>query len=114
VLAGLGYSFGGLSVESGNRYAAAAKAFSPAAFKTQVLRQFVPALAKFGPPWFRRFLVNITPLPALQDLKRVADIMSEEAVQVYQQKKQALASGDQAVVAQIGEGHDIMSALSEC
>jgi hypothetical protein len=114
MLAGLGYSFGGLRAESGDRYAAAAKDVVPAIFKTQVLRQFIPTLIKFGPPWFRRFLVNITPLPALHELKRVVDIMSEEAVQIYQQKKRALALGDQDAVAQIGDSHDILSALSKC
>lgn len=40
--------------------------------------------------------------------------MHTTSVDVYNQKKKALAAGDEAVVEQLGAGKDIMSVLSEC
>ena len=47
----------------------------------------------------------------VQALKEVMDIMHEESVTLYGEKKEALARGDEAVQRQVGGGKDILSIL---
>ena len=53
------------------------------------------------------------PFANLRKLAVVTDVLEETSRQVIESKKQALAKGDEAVLAQVGEGKDIMSILCE-
>ncbi|EIN05330.1 cytochrome P450 [Punctularia strigosozonata HHB-11173 SS5] len=109
--AGFGYSFDALKPNVRSRYAENAKRLIPTVFKLQIVRQFLPLLTKLGPAWFRRFLIDISPVPPLKEAKRIADTLNEEAMKVYAQKRKALEIGDQAVIEEIGGGTDIFGAL---
>lgn len=70
-------------------------------------------LEKIGTPAFRRFLVDICPWKALHEARDIVDIMHETSLEIYAEKKQALADGDEALSAKVGQGKDIMSILSK-
>lgn len=83
----------------------------PALFSVGALRFLTPYLKYLGSPSFRRFLMKTLPLPELQKLSAIVDWVDRESRQVYELKKQALLSGDEALLEQVGEGKDIMSIL---
>ena len=56
-------------------------------------------------------LGRLLPFPALHQQMRNVRMMRTRSREIYEQKKLALAQGDEAVKLQIGEGKDIMSVL---
>lgn len=70
-------------------------------------------LEKIGTPAFRRFMVDICPWKALHEARDIVDIMYETSLEIYAEKKQALADGDEALSVKVGQGKDIMSILSK-
>ena len=67
-----------------------------------------------GPPWFRRWLLDLTPNKAMQRLKYIVDTMHRGSEEIYESKKALLEKGDDAMLNQVGEGNDIMSILRKC
>lgn len=78
-----------------------------------MFRFFIPLLVKLGPASFRRFLLDLTPNPDLQKVKKIVDVMSETSGDIYREKLSALNNGDESVLRQMGEGKDVMSILCE-
>lgn len=76
------------------------------------MQSYLHYLNRMGPGSFRRFVVNKLPSPHIQNIKNVVDIMSARSYEIFNQKKDSLKDGDEAVVRQVGEGKDIMSILS--
>lgn len=70
-----------------------------------------PYAVKLGPAPFRRWLLDLLPLSKVQHLKGLADVMDNQARDILARKRVALASGDEALLHQVGEGKDIMSIL---
>lgn len=68
---------------------------------------------KVGSPAFRRFVLKLLPFPDLQKLREIVDLMDKTSVDIFQSKKAAIEKGEEAVLAQIGRGKDIMSILCE-
>lgn len=64
-----------------------------------------------GPPGLRRFLLDLTPIANVQRVKDIVDIMDRTSAEILADKKAALASGDEAVLKQVGQGKDLMSVL---
>ena len=67
----------------------------------------------FGPPAFRRRILEKVPSRNVQRLMEIADVLHSRSVLIFNEKKAALQQGDEALKHQIGEGHDIMSVLCE-
>ncbi|KAL1952219.1 hypothetical protein VTO73DRAFT_1368 [Trametes versicolor] len=109
--AGLGYSFDPLTEDVADEFASAVKSFFPQLVKSVVPRIFLPIAVKLGPASFRRRVVDMLPSPNIQRMKDISDILHARSVQIFNEKKAALARGDDAVKHQIGEGRDIMSIL---
>ncbi|KAI0336162.1 cytochrome P450 [Cubamyces sp. BRFM 1775] len=109
--AGLGYSFDPLTQDVADDFATAVKELFPQMAKSIVLRLFLPIAVKFGTPSFRRRVLDMIQLPSIQRLKDISDILHARSVVIFNEKKEALARGDDAVKHQIGEGRDIMSIL---
>jgi hypothetical protein len=87
----------------------------PSVYKLRFVAPFFgPILEKIGTPAFRRFMVDICPWKALHEARDIVDIIHETSLEIYAEKKQALADGDEAVAEKYGQGKDIMSILSEC
>ena len=47
----------------------------------------------------------------MQTLVQIADVMNRTAQTVFESKRSALKMGDEAVLEQVGDGRDILSAL---
>ena len=86
---------------------------SPAANDVVWTREIVPFLPYLGPAWFRRFLLQLMPIPSIQRLKTITDIMAQRTEEIYFAKKKAIESGDKELLNALGEGKDIMSVLCE-
>ncbi|CCM01086.1 uncharacterized protein FIBRA_03134 [Fibroporia radiculosa] len=108
---GFGYSFDSLTEDSQDAFGEALKDLSPNLQKFDHSRYFISLFAALGPAWLRRRLVELVPSKDLQRVLSIIDIMTQKSIEVYQDKKAALARGDRAVVQQIGEGKDLMSIL---
>lgn len=70
---------------------------------------------KFGPPSFRRFLVRMLPVPAVQRFRRVVDVMDETANRVYRQKKETVSTllNEHGLEGAVKELKDVMSLTCE-
>ncbi|KAF5351589.1 hypothetical protein D9758_007260 [Tetrapyrgos nigripes] len=110
---GLGYSFDPMTNDATEHtYSKMIKNLIPTFGRLPVLRFYIMRIARyFGPPGFRRFLVNITPSKTLHQVRDMCDYMWALSEEIYQSKKKALAEGDEAVQNQIGRGKDIISIL---
>ncbi|PCH43494.1 cytochrome P450 [Wolfiporia cocos MD-104 SS10] len=110
--AALGYSFDPLEVnEADDEYGKAFKHLIPLMQEFFILRPLLPYITALGPAWFRRKLVEMIPIPTVQRLKDVTDVLERKSIEIYQSKLHALAQGDDAMLQQIGEGKDIISVL---
>ncbi|CDO70229.1 hypothetical protein BN946_scf184942.g29 [Trametes cinnabarina] len=109
--AGLGYSFDPLVKDVPDDFATAIKDFFPQMARSIVLRLLLPVAVKIGPPQFRRRVVDMIPADQVQRMKDISDILHARSVLIFNEKKTALAQGDEAIKHQIGEGRDIMSIL---
>lgn len=76
-----------------------------------MFRMFIPLFVKLGPPRFRRFLLDMSPSPNLQLVKKTVDVMAETSNTIFKDKLQALRQGDAVVSHQVSEGKDVMSIL---
>ena len=68
---------------------------------------------KIGTPGLRRKIGELLPWGELHKMIALVDIMDATSRQIYKQKKEALAQGDDAVLQEVGMGKDIMSVLRE-
>ena len=129
---GLGCSFDSLTEDVPHPYSIAAKSFSyvdfpgitarysiadkhtrPTLFKMTFSRAYLlaPSL-KIGTPKFRRFVMNLLPWKNLHGMRDIVDVLTRTAVDIFEEKKQALEKGDDVVTQQIDKGKDIISILS--
>ena len=74
-------------------------------------RQFLPFFSKLGSRQFLGLLVDLIPIPAIRNIKRVSMVLHKTSVEVFTKKRKALESGEVAMSLQVGEGRDIMSVL---
>ena len=79
--------------------------------KSILVRVLLPILVTIGTAKFRRRVVELVPLEHVQRLRYISDVMYEQSVKIFDEKKAALKRGDEALKHEIGEGRDIMSIL---
>ncbi|KAI0713903.1 cytochrome P450 [Earliella scabrosa] len=108
---GLGHSFDPLIAESRDEYTEAVKAMVPAFSTIPWVRVFSPYFKYFGPAWLRRMLVNLVPVPAVHNVKRILDTVHARSVEILNAKRAAIQRGDQEILHMVGEGKDVMSIL---
>jgi len=108
---GLGYSFDPLTKDVPNASGDAVKSFIPTLYSLGPLRFLTPYFAFISQLSFKRAIIENVPVPNYQKLLKVIDTLSNMAKEVLQNKRIALAAGDEAVKEQIGHGKDIMSIL---
>ena len=82
-------------------------------FNSPMERMAAPFLAKLGPAWFRRMLLDLVPNQRVQRLKDISDVMCANTRRIFFGKKAAFEAGDEAVKEQVASGKDIMSILCE-
>ena len=82
---------------------------------TTVLRSFLPLAQYIGSPAFRRKALERLPFPtAAKALAHLSDDVDSKAMRIVQEKKEALAKGEETTRQLVSSGKDIMSALREC
>ncbi|KAI0355165.1 cytochrome P450 [Trametes cingulata] len=108
---GLGHSFDPLTEDVADEFADAVKAYFPVLQQLELPRMLLPKLVKIGPAWFRRKVVELIPYAPLQRILQISNALHSRSLQIYNEKKEALAKGDEALKQQVGEGKDIMSVL---
>ncbi|OSD02143.1 cytochrome P450 [Trametes coccinea BRFM310] len=109
---GLGHSFDPLTQDVPDEFAASVKAYFSVSSQLSVpVRQFLPIAIKLGPGSFRRKLVERLPHAITQRMIQICDTLEAQSVKLVNEKKAALAQGDEALKQQVGEGKDIMSVL---
>jgi hypothetical protein len=52
-----------------------------------ILEEIAAMLHGIGPPGFRRFIVNLIPLPSVQQFKNIVDAMHKTATRLFQSRK---------------------------
>ncbi|PIL27290.1 cytochrome P450 [Ganoderma sinense ZZ0214-1] len=109
--AGLGCSLDSLRDGNISAYGQALKSLVPSLVPLALGRRLLPRLADIGSPRFRRLIVDLVPFHSVKKLRDIIDIMDEAARRIVAERKEALRSGEDAVLQQIGEGKDILSRL---
>ncbi|KAG2007200.1 cytochrome p450 [Coprinopsis cinerea AmutBmut pab1-1] len=112
---GLGYSFDPMTEDGEEHpYSVSVKLLVPALHKLNFSRfVLLPLVYNIGPARFRRFVVDILSIfwGNLRRVRDIVDIITNTSVTIYEEKKKALAEGDEALQNQIGRGKDIISIL---
>ncbi|KAI8972816.1 cytochrome P450 [Trametes punicea] len=108
---GLGYSFDPLVEDSKDEFGAVLKDLMPALSVMRGLQQYLPLFEAIVPPGWRRPIAELLPWPALHRIIKIKDTIHRRSTEIYQQKKSALLSGDEALKQQVGEGKDLISIL---
>ncbi|TDL20057.1 cytochrome P450 [Rickenella mellea] len=108
---GLGYSFDALDDATTDDYFESIRKFNSAAFNLVIFRNFMLPIINHVSPELRRKLVEWAPFRSVQRVKEIVDTMHNASVTIFNDKKEALAKGDEEVVQQVGQGRDIMSIL---
>ncbi|KAF5316337.1 hypothetical protein D9619_006495 [Psilocybe cf. subviscida] len=109
---GLGFSFDSLAEdEATHPYAKALTGLFPTAFKLRFAFPFVPSLYQLGSTKFRRLVIGAIPWKALHETRDLIDLMTRTSREIYEEKKKALADGDEVLTTKVGQGKDIMSIL---
>ncbi|KAI5123118.1 hypothetical protein M0805_001474 [Coniferiporia weirii] len=108
---GLGYSFSALDMKKSDSYSDALKMFFPLLSRLSFVREFSPWVVKFGPPQFRKRLLEFISFGAVKEMNTVSNTMENSSQSILRGKREAIEKGDEAVLAQVGKGKDIMSIL---
>ncbi|KAF5316331.1 hypothetical protein D9619_006493 [Psilocybe cf. subviscida] len=109
---GLGFSFDSLTEdEATHPYAKAVRGYIPTVFALRFVFPFTPSLSQWGSAKLRRFIVDAIPWKALHETRDLVDLMAKTSQEIYEEKKKALADGDEALIIKVGQGKDIMSIL---
>ncbi|KAH9851068.1 cytochrome P450 [Lenzites betulinus] len=107
----LGYSFDPLVEDAPDEFLKTVKVFFPQMQNSIIPRVLLPYFVHIGSAAFRRRVLEYLPSANIQRMKDISDILHARAVLIFNEKKAALARGDDAVKHQVGEGQDVMSIL---
>ncbi|KAJ6459207.1 cytochrome P450 [Mycena vulgaris] len=91
-----------------NRYGESLREIVPNAFKLAVLLPLLPPILKMPFPSFRRFMINLLPLPPLRRVRDLVDLTHATAVQLVRDRKAAILGGELSLK---DDAQDIMSIL---
>ncbi|KAJ6551032.1 cytochrome P450 [Mycena vulgaris] len=94
--AGIGYSFDPMvpGHSQADQYGEALRELIPTAFKLAALLPLLPPIIEMPFPSFRRFMINLVPLPALRHLRDLVDFTDTTAVQLVRDRKAAFQKGE--------------------
>ncbi|KAG6855804.1 hypothetical protein H0H87_010722 [Tephrocybe sp. NHM501043] len=81
-------------------------------FKTVLEQEYIlPIAVKIGTPGFRRWILDLIPYKTYRDLCGIVDTWDRTATEIFEEKKKALAEGDEALAKQVGQAKDLISIL---
>ncbi|KAI0806613.1 cytochrome P450 [Fomes fomentarius] len=107
--AGLGYSFDNFEEDSSDAYGESLKLFFPVLNRVRLLGLWVDNLSYVFSDRILRRIFRLAPHQPLQRLLDISDTMLRRSQEIIDERKAALQKGDAALMAQVGEGKDIMS-----
>ncbi|EIW57464.1 cytochrome P450 [Trametes versicolor FP-101664 SS1] len=110
---GLGHSFDPLTEETSDEYTEAVKALVCVfVFSLPDTRNIVLPFVKYmGPAWLRRKMLDLVPIPNVQRMKHITDLMHERSIQIFNERKAAALRGEESMLNQVAGGKDVMSVL---
>lgn len=73
----------------------------------------LPYFSGIGSPAFRRAVVERIPSVAVQQGRKIVDLMDNTSRDILKAKREVIQRGGEAVTQQVGSGKDIMSVLCE-
>ncbi|KAJ7078781.1 cytochrome P450 [Mycena epipterygia] len=108
--AGIGYSFDPMTSSENptDQYTESLKNLTPSIHKLAVLLPIVPLASRIGPPYFRRFVMDLIPCETLGVLRGIVNVMDSKAAALVQIRNQAIEHGD---LDAMENSKDIMSLL---
>ena len=89
-------------------------AYSPTFTRVQLLAFAVEKISYILSVDAIRRIFRLLPFRELRRLMRISDIMRRRSQEIISERKEALLQGDQAMLAQVGEGKDLMSICCKC
>ncbi|KAI9063772.1 cytochrome P450 [Trametes sanguinea] len=103
---GIGHSFDPLTGDVADAYAEAVKNFTSTATcaEMMLLRQAMPLARYLGPPGLRRWLVERMPIPVVQKMLHIVNMLQLGSLKILEEKKVALKDKE-------GDQKDIISIL---
>ncbi|TFK81801.1 cytochrome P450 [Polyporus arcularius HHB13444] len=107
--AGLGYSFDNFIDESSDEYGEALKMFFPTLNLVQLLPIAVDTMSYVISVDTIRRIFRMLPFKNLRRLMNISDTLQRRSQEIIDERKEALRKGDEALLAQVGEGKDLMS-----
>ncbi|CDO71925.1 hypothetical protein BN946_scf184940.g72 [Trametes cinnabarina] len=109
---GLGHSFDPLIEDYPDEFGNAVKAYFSVVSEMGVfVRMLLPFVTHIGSSSFRRKIVKMLPFAVAQRMIEISDALAAQSTKLVNDKRAALAQGDEALKHQVGEGKDIMSIL---
>ncbi|KAH9951260.1 cytochrome P450 [Amylocystis lapponica] len=106
---GRGVSFDPLMGAARNLYGDALKELLPTLYGMGFMPIISLYVSAFGPPQFRRWVLDMIPHKGLQKLKTIVDTIYNTSPEIFHAKVAAMRQGDEAIMWQIGRGQDIMT-----
>ncbi|EEB97273.1 hypothetical protein MPER_03450 [Moniliophthora perniciosa FA553] len=111
---GLGTSFDTLSDDEGaHPFSGIVKDLASYFSRAVLWSSPLPWLMRIGSASFRRLIVQKVPWSVFADGEKIAYYMWDVSKEIYQEKKRALETGEEAVKEQLTGGKDILSILSK-
>ncbi|KAH9910196.1 cytochrome P450 [Epithele typhae] len=107
----LGYSFDPLTADTKDEFAEAVKSFIPSTSDVTYGFAILPYVNDYVTPWMKDMFFSFWPDPAVHRMKRIIDLVDNRSRALYEEKKAAVKTGDDAALHGVGEGKDVMSIL---
>lgn len=80
----------------------------PTLAEISIITPFLHILQRIGPPSFRRLVVTMVPIPAVQRFKTIIDVMYSTAIEIFEEKKNTVSK-----VVSESTGDDFMEELKD-
>ena len=82
---------------------------SPVASRVRLLGRAIQTLSYWLSEQNIKRVLRLVPSRPLRQLLDISDTMQRRSEEIIRERKEAMAKGDAALLAQVGEGKDIMS-----
>ncbi|KAG8721929.1 cytochrome P450-dit2, partial [Ceratobasidium sp. 423] len=106
---GLGYSFNLLNEEK-SQYSDSIQEVTQSLVRIGPLIQLLPYVHRLGTPTFRRWILDLAPFEAIQQLRRAVTMQNEQADKILRARQELLSSGVD-MSSEVGGGRDVITLL---
>ncbi|KAF8655042.1 hypothetical protein AX16_003278 [Volvariella volvacea WC 439] len=112
---GFGYSFESFKInQPPHPYSEAIKRLIPESSPLVHWRTYIlPVVSRIGSPWFRRWLLGISPWERGHRLRDMMDLMYRTSVEIVRRERENLGKGEDEIASRVGHGKDIVRILMQ-